>query len=332
MASQDWLDKDFYAVLGVSKDATADDIKKAYRKKARALHPDAHPGNEDEFKAVGEAYSVLSDAEERKQYDAIRAMGGSGARFAAGPNGASGGFEDIFGSMFGGAGGAPGGTRVRYSTGGGTGFEDIFEMFGGAGGAGGYPGAAQTGFRPTPQRGQDVHASATLDLRESLEGRTVSVRVGGEPLSVKIPAGIRDGQKVRRKGRGRPGVGGGEAGDLLLTVHVTPHEVWGRAGDDLTITVPVGFHEAALGATVEVPTVDGGSVKVKIPAGTPSGRTLRVRGRGVTTSRGTGDLRVTVQVAVPTHLEGAARRAVEDFAKATADHDPRAGLAESAAS
>lgn len=330
MASQDWLDKDFYAVLGVSKDASADQIKKAYRKKARQLHPDAHPGKEDEFKDVGEAYSVLSDPKEREQYDALRAMGGSGARFSAGSGGAGagGGFDDLFGSMFGGGapGGAPGGSRVRYSTSGGGGYEDLFEMFGG----GGFPGGAQTGFQPQPQKGQDIRSSVTLDFHEALEGRTVSVRVGGDPLSVKIPAGIRDGQTVRRKGKGRPGASGGDAGDLLISVHVTPHAVWGRAGDDLTLTVPIGFHEAALGATIEVPTLDSGTVKLKIPAGTPSGRILRVRGRGVATSKGTGDLRVTVQVAVPTHLEGAAQRAVEDFAEATRDHDPRAGLAESA--
>lgn len=346
MATQDWLNKDFYAVLGVSKDASAAEIKKAYRQKARELHPDQNqgvPGAEDRFKEVGEAFAVLGDDEQRRQYDAIRAMGG-GARFTAGgpDGGPAGGFEDIFSAMFGGAGpggGSPGGgSRVRYQTGGDAGFEDILSGLFGQGAQGapfrGAPGGGPAGFSPAdrgPRRGEDVRAAVTLSFRQALEGAEVSVRAGSGDLTVRIPAGIKGGQKVRRKGKGRPGPGGGPDGDLLLEVTVTDHPVWSRSGDDLRITVPVSFDEAVLGTALEVPTIDGGSVRVKVPAGTPSGRTLRVKGKGVQTAKSTGDLLVTVQVAVPTHVEGEAKRAVEAFRDATRDEDPRHLLATKAA-
>ncbi|WP_413451882.1 DnaJ C-terminal domain-containing protein [Georgenia phoenicis] len=320
MTGQDWIEKDFYKTLGVSKDADDAAIKKAYRKLARDLHPDRNPGDasaESRFKDVGEAFSVLSDPEQRKQYDAIRAMAGGGARFSAGSGGPSGGagFEDLFGGMFGGGGG-----RTRFSTGGGGGFEDILQdMFSGGGGGG-------FGSRRTPQRGGDITTSATLPFRNAVEGSTVQLTTNGRSMNVRIPAGVNDGQKIRLRGKGQPGRGGGEPGDMVVTVHVEPHPVFTMDGLNLKVTVPVTFAEAALGATIEVPTISGDTVRVKVPAGTPSGRTLRVKGRGVDTPKGTGDLLVTVQVAVPSHLPADARKAVEAFAAATAGEDPRADL------
>ncbi|WP_149205122.1 DnaJ C-terminal domain-containing protein [Actinotalea subterranea] len=337
MAGQDWFEKDFYATLGVPKNADAAAIKKAYRKLARTLHPDHNPDDaaaESRFKEVGEAYAVLSDPEQRQQYDAIRAMAGGGARFSApgGPGGGSGaaGFEDLFGGLFGGGGGAGGaGSRVRYSTGGQggqvpPGFEDILGgLFGGGGGGG-----APAGFRPNrgAQRGVDIEASTTLPFRQAVEGSTVTIGVEGRRVTARIPAGVRDGQKIRLRGKGRPGEGGAAAGDLVIAVKVEPHPVFSLDGRDLRVTVPVTFAEAALGAQVEVPTLDGGTVRVKIPEGTPSGRTLRVRGRGVKQGTTSGDLLVSVQVAVPQRLSAEAREAVETFAKATADADVRAEL------
>ncbi|MBD5786028.1 DnaJ domain-containing protein [Cellulosimicrobium terreum] len=334
MTGQDWIEKDFYAALGVPKDADDAAIKKAYRKLARQYHPDHNPGDEaaeDRFKAIGEAYAVLSDAKEREQYDAIRAMAGGGARFSAGPGGAGGaGFEDMFGGMFGSGGGAPGGGRVRYSTGGqgGAGFEDILgSMFGGgAGGGQRYP----AGFGG-PQAGSDVAAATTLGFRQAVEGSTLTFTVDGRQVTTRIPPGVRDGQKIRLRGKGRPGTSGGRPGDLVITVRVTPHPVFSLDGTNLRATVPVTFAEAALGATIAVPTLDGANVKVKVPAGTPSGRTLRVKGRGVKTAKGTGDLLVSVQVVVPQKLSKAARAAVESFAAETDGEDVRADLARQAA-
>lgn len=323
MAGQDWFEKDFYAVLGVPKNADGPAIKKAYRKLARTLHPDQNPGDdaaEARFKEVGEAYAVLSDAEQRQQYDAVRAMAGGGARFSAGPGGGGGaaGFEDLFGGLFGhDAGGT--GPRVRYTTQGGAGFDDLLGgLFGGGGG----------GFRATrgPQRGQDVEATTTLPFRQAMEGSTVSLMVEGRTVNARIPPGVRDGQRIRLRGKGRPGEQGGPAGDLVIAVHVEPHPVFGLDGRDLRATVPVTFAEAALGAQIEVPTLDGRSVRVKVPAGTPSGRTLRVRGHGVHAPQGTGDLLVTVQVVVPQRLSDTARAAVQAFDAATADGDVRADL------
>src|SRR5690606_37164058 len=216
MTGQDWIEKDFYKVLGVSKDADQAEIKKAYRKLARELHPDHNPGDakaEARFKEVGEAVAVLSDPEQRQQYDQLRALAG-GARFSAPSGGGAGGFEDIFGGLFGG--GAPGGTRVRFSQGGGgaAGFEDILGgMFGGG------------GFRAAPRKGADVGAVTTLPFRQAATGATVSLHVDGRTVNARIPAGVKDGQKIRLRGKGRPGEGGGEPGDLVVTVHVKPHPV-----------------------------------------------------------------------------------------------------------
>jgi len=332
MTGQDWFEKDFYATLGVPKNADAAAMKKAYRKKARTLHPDHNPGDavaEAKFKDVGEAYAVLSDPEQRQQYDAVRAMAGGGARFSApGAGGAGGaGFEDLFGGLFGA--GTGGQQRARYSTSGPAGFEDILGgMFAGGGGQGG-----PAGFRGArrPQRGVDLEATTTLPFRQAVEGSTVTLQVDGRKVTSRIPAGVRDGQKIRLRGKGRPGEGGGTAGDLVITVAVEPHPVFALDGRDLRVTLPVTFAEAALGAQVDVPMLDGSTVRVKVPEGTPSGRTLRVRGRGVTAGAGdngpaAGDLLVTVQVAVPQRLSDDARAAVTAFATATADADVRAEL------
>ena len=322
MASQDWVDKDFYKILGVAKDASDADIKKAYRKLARQYHPDTNSGDavsEKKFKDISEAYSVLSDPEERQQYDAIRAMGG-GARFA--PHGAgssaNGGFEDLFGGLFTGGGGRHSG---GFSTAGGIPpeFADLFG--GGFGGAGG-----PAGYQRAPQKGADRTATTSISFAGSSRGTTIGLREpDGEVIDVRIPPGIRDGQKVRVRGKGQYGPAGN--GDLMVTVNVKPHDFYTRDGDNLRIHVPVTFPEAALGADIEVPTIDGDNVRVRVPAGTPSGRTLRVKGRGVKTSKGTGDLLVTIDVAVPKNLNKDAEAAVKAFAEATNGADVRQGLA-----
>lgn len=339
MSGQDWLDKDFYAVLGVSKDASAQEIKKAYRKKAKELHPDRHPGDtaaEERFKAVGEAYGVLHDEEQRKQYDAIRAMGAGGARFSSGPGGASGaeGFEDMFSAMFGGAGG--GGSRVRFGGPGGQGqpnMEDIFSMFGGSqgfgGGAQGFGGGR--GGYGAPTKGQDLSARTRLSFREAALGTEIRLEVGGRTVTTRTPKGVHDGQKIRLRGKGQPSPTGGDAGDLILTIDVTPHPVFSLEGADLRITVPVRFDEAALGTTIEVPLLEGGQVRMRVPAGTPSGRVLRAKGKGIVTSKRTGDLLVTLQVDVPAELDDATRAAIEQLREAQQGVDPRASLAADAA-
>ena len=322
MASQDWVDKDFYKILGVAKDASDADIKKAYRKLARQHHPDTNAGNtasEKKFKDISEAYSVLSDPDERQQYDAIRAMGG-GARFAphgAGGAGANGGFEDLFGGLFTGGGGRHSG---GYSTAGGI-PPEFADLFGGGFGAGG-----PAGYQRAPQKGADRTATTTISFAGSIRGTTIGLREpDGDVIDVRIPAGIKDGQKVRVRGKGQYGPAGN--GDLMVTVNVKPHDFYTRDGDNLRIHVPVTFPEAALGADIEVPTIDGDKVKVRVPAGTPSGRTLRVKGRGVKHSKATGDLLVTIDVVVPQKLTKEAQDAVAAFAAATNGEDVRSGLA-----
>ncbi|HWS59260.1 MAG TPA: DnaJ C-terminal domain-containing protein, partial [Actinotalea sp.] len=198
-------------------------------------------------------------------------------------------------------------------------------MFAGGAGGGGFGGGRRS------QRGADLEARTTLPFRQAVEGSTVSLQVDGRTVTSRIPAGVRDGQKIRLRGKGRPGLGGAPAGDLVITVTVEPHPVFSIEGRDLRVTLPVTFAEAALGAQVDVPTLDGSTVRVKVPEGTPSGRTLRVRGRGVAGGtgaggHGAGDLLVTVQVAVPQRLSDDARAAVTAFAAATADADVRADL------
>lgn len=317
MASQDWFDKDFYKVLGVSKDISQAELKKAYRKLARKFHPDSNPGDakaEAKFKELSEANSVLSDPEQRKEYDQMRAMGSGMPRFAAG--GQNGGFEDVFGGMFGG-----GNQRTSHQA---AGFEDIFgSMFGGGFGqsSGGYRGAGG------PTKGRDLTASTTLDFVTAIKGDTARLQsAGGKPISVRIPAGVADGQKIRVKGKGEPSQDGGAPGDLTLTVTVRKHPVFERDGLNLRVDVPVTFAEATLGATIEVPTLDGDPVKLRIAPGTPSGRVLRVKGRGVSTTKGTGDLLAEVSIAVPAHLTADAKDHLEKFVKAMPTENPRADL------
>lgn len=324
MASQDWFDKDFYAVLGVDKTVDDADLKKTYRKLARKYHPDSNQGDaaaEAKFKEISEAYSVLSDAEQRKEYDQIRAMG-SGARFTAGGENA-GGFEDVF-SMFGqGRGG-----RAQSP----QDFDDIFSMFnqqgGGTFGSGRF-GQTSGGFRGYggPTRGADVTARTTIDFITATKGEAITLQgEDGKPFKVKIPAGVADSQKIRLRGRGRPSPDGGETGDIVVQVTVRPHPVFTRDGLNLRVTVPVTFTEAALGATIEVPTLGGDPVKLRVAPGTPSGRVLRVKGRGVETAKGTGDLLAEVQVAVPSHLDDDARAALEKFQELEPKENPRADL------
>ncbi len=387
----DWATKDFYAVLGVSKDASADDVKKAYRKLARANHPDSNPGDaakHDKFKAVAEAYDVVGDADKRTKYDEFRRLQSSGG----------------FGGFGGGAGGQPGGgfgggfdinDLLRDRAGGGAGAGGLGDMFGDIFGGGG---GART-RQPRPRRGADVETSATIGFVDALEGVTISLRMtsdaacatcqgtGGKPgtrpricpecegagfvvasagggfsmnetcpacggrqlvydeacptchgsgrgtsartIQARIPAGVKDGQRIRLKGKGAPGDNGGPAGDLFVAVKVSPHRVFGRKGDNLTIEVPVSFDEAALGAEVKVPTLGGAPVTLKLPAGTPNGRTFRVRGKGATRSDGTkGDLLATVEVHVPAALDTAAREALEAYRTATAGTTLRTNLFE----
>jgi molecular chaperone DnaJ len=247
---------------------------------------------------------------------------GSGARFTAGGNGGGGGFEDVF-SMFGQGRGAgrpqPGAQN----------FDDFFANFEPGGFGSGRFGQTTGGYRGFggPQRGADVTARTTIDFVTATRGETISLQgEDGKPFKVKIPAGVSDGQKVRLRGRGRPSPDGGEPGDIVVQVAVRPHPVFTRDGLNLRVTVPVTFTEAALGATIEVPTLGGDPVKLRVAPGTPSGRVLRVKGRGVQTSKGVGDLLAEVQVAVPSHLDDAAREALEKYAELEPNENPRADL------
>ena len=352
MSTKDFVEKDYYKALGVAKDASGSDIKKAYRKLARELHPDKNPGDakaEARFKEVSEAYGVLSDETRRREYDEARSLFGGGMP--------GGGFPGGFRPGGGGAGGTTfdlndlfGQGATRANQGGAGGLGDLFGgLFGGRG-------ANTRGGRSAPaSRGADVETEVTLDFPEAVHGVTVPLQlaspaacrtcggIGARPgtaprqcphclgtgltsqtrtITVKIPAGVADGQRIRLAGKGVPGERGGPAGDLFVRVHVRAHELFGRKGDDLTLTLPVTFPEATLGTTVRVPTMDG-SVTLKIPAGTASGRTFRVRGRGVSKrSGGSGDLLVTAEVAVPKNLPGEAKEALEKYAVAQPD-DPR---------
>ena len=303
MASQDWFDKDFYKVLGVSKDVSEAELKKVYRKLSRQFHPDTNPGDakaEARFKEISEAYSVLSDKEQRAEYDQMRAMG-PGARAGFG-GGGFGGFQG--GANFGGGG-----------------FEDVFaNLFGGQGGGFGGPRG--------PQRGADLTTSQTLDFIDGVKGTNIklNLRGSGEPTTIKIPAGVQDGQKIKIAGKGQSSPNGGPAGDLIITVTVKPHPVFTRDGNNLRVTVPVTFAEAVLGATIQVPTLGGEPVKLKVAPGTPNGRVLRVKGRGVVTAKAEGDLLATVEIAVPSHVSDKAKKALEEFDGFLPEEDPRAEL------
>ena len=304
MAAKDLYEKDFYKVLGVDKKATADEIKKKYRSLARDLHPDKNQGDlarEEKFKAVSEAYDILSDSKKRAEYDEARAMYERGGfRVPTGGGFQGGDFGDIFGS------GNP---------------QDIFaNLFGGGG-------------RRGPRKGQDLQTEATISFRESVFGTTLELRLGmdrgqSQNMSARVPAGVNDGAKIRMKGKGSPGEAG--PGDLFIQLHVKPHPIFSRKGENLTLTLPVTFTEAALGADIKVPTLSGDDVTVRIAPGTPNGRTLRVKGRGVTKGSTTGDLLVTVEVQVPQRVDGKALDALKKFAEETASEDVRADFANKA--
>jgi molecular chaperone DnaJ len=372
MAASDWATKDFYKTLGVKKDASQDEIKKAYRKLARDNHPDSNPGNaaaEERFKEISEAYAVLSSTDKRKEYDEQRSM---------------------FGQFRG------GNTGFRPPGAGGPQDFDMSDLFGGLFGGGGRARGRQ---RPQPRKGDDLETEASITFQQAVDGATLPLRMtsdeacatchgtgarpgttpkvcpkcqgsgmqtgaaGGlfamtEPcdecrgrglivehpcdicrgsgrapsartLNVKVPPGVKDGQRIRLKGKGGKGDNGGPSGDLFLVVHVAPHQLFGRKGDHLTITVPVTFDEVALGAQIQVPTLDGPPVRIKIPAGTPTGRTFRATGRGGSTKAGgRGDLLVTVEVQVPSELSDVEKAAVETLRDARGAASPRDGLFE----
>jgi molecular chaperone DnaJ len=311
---REWFEKDYYAVLGVPEGAPAKDISRAYKKLAKQHHPDANPGDqaaEEKFKEVSAAYDVLNDAEKRKEYDEVRRLvkAGVAGPGAGRPGPGPGGFE---------------GVHFEF-----TDADDVSSMFSDLLGGFGF-GGNRRGARMA-MRGRDVETETTISFDEALTGTTQTIRYtidpreGARDVTVRIPAGIEDGKRIRASGKGEPGHNGGPAGDLYVTVHVRQHRVFGRDGRNLTLRLPVTFTEAALGATVTVPTLDG-EVKVKIPAGTQNGKVLRVRNKGVDAGSGSrGDLLLTVDVQVPTHLEGAQRDAVAHLADVLTD-DPRAGL------
>jgi molecular chaperone DnaJ len=378
LSTKDFLEKDYYKALGVSKSASTEEIKKSYRKLARKYHPDANKGEpaaEERFKEISEAYNVLSDTKRRKEYDDARSLFGSGARVPGG--GQFGGFDlgDLFGHT--GAGG-----RLGDILGG---------MFGGGGGG-------RTTTQTRPRRGADVESEVSLSFGDAIDGTTVALRLTDEgpckvcngtgakagtvpkvcptcqgtgqssrdlgsfafsepcttcrgrglvvddpcpicmgsgramsarTIQARIPAGVADGQRIKLKGRGAPGERGGPPGDLYVRVHVGGHPVFGRSGANLTVTVPVTFTEATLGAEIKIPTHRGMPVNLRIPAGTPAGRVFRVRGKGASRPDGTtGDLlvKVDVQVPPPASLSGSARDALEKFKDATAGEDPREEL------
>jgi molecular chaperone DnaJ len=297
MASQDWFDKDFYKVMGVSKDVSEAELKKKYRKLAREFHPDLHPGDakaEARFKEINEAHDILSDKAKRAEYDQVRAMG-SGPRFTGGAGGQGAGFN-----------------------GGGAGFEDVFaNLFGGGGFGGGFGG---------PQRGGDLSTKTTLAFIDSIHGTSIKLNINGKDVTVNIPAGVSDGQKIKLRGKGQASPNGGPAGDLIIDVHVKPHPVFSRDGNNIRVTVPVTFHEAVAGATIQVPTLGGEPVKLKVSPGTPNGRVLRVKGRGVRGAKSVGDLLATVEIAVPAHVSDKAMKALAEFEALLPAQDPREDL------
>jgi molecular chaperone DnaJ len=388
MTTKDYLEKDYYKVLGVSKTASANDIKKAYRKLAREHHPDKNMSDkksEEKFKSISEAYDVLSNVDRRKEYDEARTLfGGGGLRFPGGTSGApgQGGLNVDLSDLFGRAGGGLG------------------DIFGGLFGNREAPQRTRAGAG-APRRGADIESEVTLAFDDAVDGVTVALQMtsdspcaacngtgakagtmphvcptcngagvtvrnqGGfaltEPcrdcrgrglvvddpcpvchgsgrapstrtMNTRIPAGVRDRQRIRLKGKGAPGERGGPPGDLYVLVHVRSHPIFGRKGDDLTITVPITFPEAALGAEIKVPTLRGAPVTLKIPPGTPNGRTFRVTGRGTTRKDGTkGALLVTVDLVVPEGLDEESREALEKFRAASDGADARARLVDEAA-
>jgi len=300
---KEWMEKDYYAELGVAKDADQKTIKKAFRKLAREFHPDNNPGDEvaeTRFKEINEAYETVGSQDSRKEYDHAREMG----YFVGGPSGDQQyvRVEDLLDGGF-----SRGGSSQDLF----GGFQDLF---------GG--GRRQAG----PLKGQDVSGSITLSFHEALAGPTKEFSVGANVVKVKIPKGVSDGTKVRVKGRGGDGANGGPAGDLYVKVRVGEHPTFGRSGKkDLTINVPVTYPEAALGAVISIPTLNGTS-KIKVPPGTQSGTTMKLSGKGVETSRTTGDLLVTIDLVVPASVSDTERDALEALKESESTWNPRKHL------
>ncbi|HEY6565930.1 MAG TPA: molecular chaperone DnaJ [Actinomycetota bacterium] len=379
---REWFDKDYYQVLGVAKNASAAEIKKAYRKLAQQFHPDANPGNagaEERFKEISAAYDVVGNEEKRASYDQVREMGAAGFG-AGGPRGPGGqtGWP---------GGGGPGTRYVNVED-----MGDLGDLFGGLFG-GGAGGPRSRGRAQRPQRGTDLETEVRISFEDAMEGTTVPVKITGpavchschgsgaapgtSPITcpechgsgevavdqgffsmaqpcrrcgasgrivetpcptckgsgserrsrkfqVKIPAGVKDGARIKLEGRGEPGPAGGRPGDLFVRVRVQPDRMFGRKGDNLTLTLPVSFPEAALGANVQVPTMNG-PVTLKVPAGTPSGKTFRIKGKGAPRKGGNGDLLATVEVDVPAKLTKEQKQLLQQLLdEQTAS--PRAGL------
>jgi molecular chaperone DnaJ len=300
-ASREWVEKDYYKILGVARDASQPDIKKAYRKLAQKNHPDSANGDkaaEERFKEISSAYDVLGDTAKRPEYDKVRDMVASGARF--GPKA-----------------GAPGGQWIRFEDLGDADLGGLGDLFGNLFG--------NQGFSRAPARGPDLVTQIEISFEDSIGGTTVPLRLEDRTLRVKIPAGVEDGARIRLGGRGGAAPRGGQAGDFYVEVHVQPHRIFGRRGPDLTLSLPVTYPEAALGAQVQVPTLNG-PVKLKVPAGTRSGRTFRVRGKGVAKpGGGHGDLMVRVNVEVPSKVSKEERQLLEQLREVSGD-DPRARL------
>lgn len=306
--------EDPYKVLGVAKDASQDDIRKAYRKLAKELHPDLNPGNkqaESRFKEVGAAYDLLSDPDKRARYD-------RGEIDATGAERAPHGFYREHADA--------GGRHTYYSTAGFEDFEDVSDIFSDLFGR---RGAA--GERTMRMRGRDVRYRMEVEFLEAVNGAQKRVTMpDGNSLDVTIPPGIGDGQVLRLKGKGTAGVGGGPPGDALVEITVRPHPIFERQGNDIVVDVPIGIDEAVLGAKVEVPTISG-RVRVSVPKGASSGRTLRLKGKGVRAGPGrpAGDQLVRLRIVLPTAIDSD----LADFmSKWRKDHayDPRAEMEKAA--
>jgi molecular chaperone DnaJ len=353
---REWFEKDYYAVLGVAQSATAKDITKAYRKLARQYHPDANPNNaaaEEKFKEVSAAYDVLGDESKRKEYDEVRRQGpasfGGGAggfRFDQSDFGGD-GLGDLFGQMFGGgrrrnpAGPQRGGDIEATLS---LGFVEAVEgittslhltaesQCSGCQGSGARPGTSpkpcvQCRGRGVIDDNQGVFAFSSPCPKCNGRGNIIETPCVGcrgtgietrpREVNVRIPAGVDDGQRIRLKGRGAPGRNGGPAGDLFVLCHVAPHQVFGRDGNNLTVRLPITFSEATLGADIEVPTLDGSLVTLRLKPGTQSGSRHRVKNKGIDSAKKQGDLIVTVDVVIPTDLNEAELQAVEALRNAS---------------
>ncbi len=304
---------DYYQTLGVNRSATQEEIRKAYKKLAQKYHPDLNPDDKAahaKFKEVQNAYDVIGDPEKRKKYDQF---GSDFEHLGAGPGPGPGGFRQWRTT------GGPGGASYEF---------DLGDIFGGAGGAGPdlgdifsqFTGGGSRRRQSHPVRGNDLQHDLTVSFRQAVQGGEVTLNVRRpsgemERLTAKIPPGIEGGKKIRLRGQGDPGPHGGPAGDLLIRIHVEPHKYFKRQGNDLEVQVPVTLAEALLGGAIDVPT-PGGTVTLKIPPGSSSGRRLRVRGQGVSQGSTTGDLYVVLQVMVPDEADEALKEAVRQNAQA----------------